>query len=344
MIALLAGTARRNVIELRRYAFNTFFEIVGIYVLFLIIFYGVRGVGGPRVRHGDALPAVVIGYVVFGLVFMSYSSLSTWMTQEANLGTLEQLAVSPYGLLAVLSAEYAPSVIRQAIVVCCITVAAEATTGQWLHLHVLTIASRDFAARPATRRRSGVSEPGSVVQADGCTDRPSSIRLRRARRRSAQPIRLASLLPRRAGERPHPPGRRGRYQPGTLATTISWFVDSARRRIPGRRSDRLSKRRCPGPDTRCAWSPLICRSACGAHVSPTAQGVNVESASLVTIRSEDRSQLRCVDTTTATVRQRRPHRPRLRHGSAVMLLARRGVIRDLLTRPASFDPPRRRAI
>jgi ABC-2 type transport system permease protein len=138
--ALVLGIARRNIIELRRYAFNTFFEILGIYVLFLLLFYGVRGFGGAQVRDGDVLPALVIGYLVFGLVFMSYSSLASWVTQEATLGTVEQLAMSPYGLPAVLIAEYATSVIRQAVVVTCIAIAAQATTGQWLHLRPLTIA------------------------------------------------------------------------------------------------------------------------------------------------------------------------------------------------------------
>lgn len=143
-MTLVIGTARRNIIELRRYAFNTFFEIVGIYALFLLLFYGVRGFGGAQVREGDVLPSLVIGYLVFGLVFMSYASLATWVTQEATLGTVEQLAMSPYGLPAVLVAEYATSVIRQAVVVTCIAIAAQATTGQWLHLRPLTIAPLVF--------------------------------------------------------------------------------------------------------------------------------------------------------------------------------------------------------
>lgn len=140
MIAMTIGTARRNVIELRRYAFDTFFSIAGIYVLFLVIFYGIRSVGGASIRHNGTLPSLVTGFVVFGLVLMSYSSISNWMTQEATLGTLEQLAMSPFGLLSVLCAEYWTNLIYQGVVVTSILLGAEAVTGQWLHLHVLTLA------------------------------------------------------------------------------------------------------------------------------------------------------------------------------------------------------------
>src|SRR5205085_3955928 len=99
--ALFAGLWRRNVIEMRRYAFDTLFQIGGVFLLFTLIFYGAKSLGGPSVRHGDALASIVIGFVVLMLVVLSYVSLATWVTMQATQGVLEQLAMSRFGLLNV---------------------------------------------------------------------------------------------------------------------------------------------------------------------------------------------------------------------------------------------------
>ena len=139
MIALLAGLTRRNVIELRRYGFDTFFQLAGIFLLFTLIFWGAKGIGGADIREGDTLPAIVSGYVVLWLVLGAYFTMSQWMTQEAMLGTLEQLALSPFGLLNVLLAEFVASLGYQLFTLVVVLFASEAVTGQWLHIDVLTL-------------------------------------------------------------------------------------------------------------------------------------------------------------------------------------------------------------
>ena len=46
MTALLVGLSRRTLIELRRYAFDTIFQFVGIFLLFTLLFWGASGIGG----------------------------------------------------------------------------------------------------------------------------------------------------------------------------------------------------------------------------------------------------------------------------------------------------------
>ena len=140
MTALLAGLSRRNLIELRRYWFDTFFQFAGIFLLFTLIFWGARGIGGEDIRDGDTLPAIVIGFVVLTLVLGTYYTMSQWMTQEATLGTLEQLALSPFGLLTVLLGEFVASLWYQFLIVGVMLVGSEAVTGQWLRIDVVTLA------------------------------------------------------------------------------------------------------------------------------------------------------------------------------------------------------------
>jgi ABC-2 type transport system permease protein len=139
VIALLGGLTRRNLIELRRYGFDTFFQLAGVFMLFTLIFWGAKGIGGADIREGDTLPAIVAGYVVLWLVLGAYFTMSQWMTQEATLGTLEQLALSPFGLLNVLLAEFVASLGYQLLMLVVVLFASEAVTGQWLHIDVLTL-------------------------------------------------------------------------------------------------------------------------------------------------------------------------------------------------------------
>ncbi len=140
MIALLIGVSRRNLIELRRYGFDTLFQFAGIFILFTLLFWGAKGIGGADIREGDTLPAIVVGFVVLSLVLGSFFATSQWLTQEATLGTLEQIAMSPFGLLNVLLAEAVASLWFLALVTGVMLIGAEAMSGQWLHIDVLTLA------------------------------------------------------------------------------------------------------------------------------------------------------------------------------------------------------------
>ncbi len=140
MIALLVGLSRRNLIELRRYGFDTFFQFAGIFMLFTLLFWGAKGVGGADIRNGDTLPAIVVGFVVLSIVLGSFFTTSQWLTQEATLGTLEQIAISPFGLLRVLIAESIASLWFLALITSAMLVGAEAVSGQWLHIDIVTLA------------------------------------------------------------------------------------------------------------------------------------------------------------------------------------------------------------
>ena len=107
--------------------------------MFVLVFFGARAIGGPTVRHGETLPSIVVGFVVFFLIVFGYSSLSGWMTNEATLGTLEQVAMSPHGILSVLLTEYVALMVVQVVLVGSLLLAAEATSGQWLNLDVATL-------------------------------------------------------------------------------------------------------------------------------------------------------------------------------------------------------------
>ena len=107
--AVLYGTSARKVaIEFRRYIFDTLSGIVTIYGFFLILFFGARVFGGDRPGFGDTLSGVIVSYALWALTMFALGSLTYDLTQEAQLGTLEQLMVTPASPVAVVLGKLLP--------------------------------------------------------------------------------------------------------------------------------------------------------------------------------------------------------------------------------------------
>ncbi len=139
-IAVLYGASfRRSLIEFRRYIFDTFSGIVTVYGFFLIIFLGARIFGGDQPGFGRTLEGVVVSYGVWALTIFALSGLTFEMTQEAQLGTLEQLGMSPFGLVNVLLARVFSSLGVQFFVWAILLTLMMATTGRWLNIDVVSV-------------------------------------------------------------------------------------------------------------------------------------------------------------------------------------------------------------
>lgn len=87
----------RNLINMRRYVFNTISGLVTMYIVFMLLFMGVRGIGGAALAGGTTLEGLVVSYLLWVLSISAYSDLAWDLNQEAQVGTLEQLYISPIG-------------------------------------------------------------------------------------------------------------------------------------------------------------------------------------------------------------------------------------------------------
>lgn len=119
--------------ENRRYWFNTL-AALGVFVaLFAMLFFGVRTFGSPQAD----LSALVVGYYAFGLTNVAFQRLASFLIVESQVGTLEQLALTPFGLGRVALARmltYLVSVVAFATVALVITMAI---AGVWLRVHLV---------------------------------------------------------------------------------------------------------------------------------------------------------------------------------------------------------------
>lgn len=93
---LLIGIFEKEYILLKEYPVDTIGGVIGMYAIFLIIFFGGTAVAGGRV--GSALGAIVVGYFLLMMATTSFQGISDTITEEAQWGTLERLTMSPLGI------------------------------------------------------------------------------------------------------------------------------------------------------------------------------------------------------------------------------------------------------
>lgn len=95
---LFKVSVERTFKELIRYRFNTFSNIVLLYVVFMAMFIGVRSfgmsLGVSPIDMGSNLEGFVVGYFVWSIMMMTYSGIAYGIVNDASRGTLEQLNMS----------------------------------------------------------------------------------------------------------------------------------------------------------------------------------------------------------------------------------------------------------
>ena len=134
---LVRAVAVRQVKERLRYRFDLVALIGVTYVIFLLILLGARtvsGGSGPGGFGGDDAAGLAVGFVVVTLATLMYGFVSQGLREEADRGTLEQVAMSPYGLATVLVASTAVAAVFQVVEAAILLVAASLTAGVALEL------------------------------------------------------------------------------------------------------------------------------------------------------------------------------------------------------------------
>lgn len=93
---LCYGIFKKEYVLLKEYPIDTIGGVIGMYALFLLIFFGGSAVAGNRI--GDALGAIVVGYFLLMMATISFQEMADAITEEAQWGTLERLTMSPFGI------------------------------------------------------------------------------------------------------------------------------------------------------------------------------------------------------------------------------------------------------
>lgn len=135
---LFRGTMKKTLITMRRYFFNTVSGLVTMYIVFCLLFFGAQSLGGA-VDLGDTLEGLVVGYFVWMVAIMAYSDLSWHLLNEAQVGTLEQMYLTPSGFHWVNAAFLLSNLLIQLVLLSIILALMMVTSGQRLVIDVFSM-------------------------------------------------------------------------------------------------------------------------------------------------------------------------------------------------------------
>lgn len=134
---LFKATFLKTVWLLKRYLFNTVTMVVGMYLLFALLFFGGRAMAPAVVA--DSIDALVVGFLVWTMAIRAYQQTSSDIRQEAQWGTLEQLHLTPFGIGYVVLCTSLVNVIVTLLIGGLVLVSMAVTTGTSLTIDLVTV-------------------------------------------------------------------------------------------------------------------------------------------------------------------------------------------------------------
>lgn len=99
VVVLFRELAHRKFRLVVRYPVDALGQLATTFLFFLLIVFGGKTFAGPT--FGSNLDLIIVGYFLWSMTLVAFTSLSSSFMSEAIRGTLEQLYVSPFGFSTV---------------------------------------------------------------------------------------------------------------------------------------------------------------------------------------------------------------------------------------------------
>ncbi len=136
---LLSAQFKREFVYLKRYFFNFIGGFITLYVVFLLVFLGYRGIAGGTEMYGSGLGNLIVGYVLWVFAMMIYQDISYNLFNEAREGILEQLYMSPFGYTRVTTFRLLAALFIHFGMALVILIAMMLSTGRFLNLDLISL-------------------------------------------------------------------------------------------------------------------------------------------------------------------------------------------------------------
>jgi ABC-2 type transport system permease protein len=136
---LLKAMMKKNFLIIWRYPFNLVAGITSIMMVFFIIFYGAKFIGGGNPSFGSTLEGIVMGFMLWTFIIFAFSDLTWDFINEAQQGTLEQLYMSSLGFGWVSISYVLTFLVINLTLTLSMFFLMMAVTGKWLHLDFLSL-------------------------------------------------------------------------------------------------------------------------------------------------------------------------------------------------------------
>lgn len=105
------------------------------YLVFMLMFLGVQGLAGGAIM-GDGLESLVVGYITWFVLLISYQAVPYTILSEAQQGTLEQLYTAPLSFGALAAFKLIAEILVDMVLAVLLLLFIIATTGTSLHLDI----------------------------------------------------------------------------------------------------------------------------------------------------------------------------------------------------------------
>ncbi|PKR83179.1 ABC transporter permease [Heyndrickxia camelliae] len=138
LLQLFNANFRREFILLKRYLPNTISELITFFCIFLAMFFGIKVVGDPSTMETN-VQYTIVSYVFWFLSMGAMQGIGWSIMSEAQLGTLEQMYMSPMGAWRILLARIISTTLQQLIILAVLLYLAMLVTNTWLNIDVISI-------------------------------------------------------------------------------------------------------------------------------------------------------------------------------------------------------------
>lgn len=124
---------------MKRYSINSLGGILTMYVIFLMLLGGYKGIGNLGGIEGDTIEDLVIGYALWVFLLITYQAISITIRTESQEGTLEQLYMSAHGIGWIMGAKVVASFLFNLLIMAIILFATMLTSGVSLNLDLISL-------------------------------------------------------------------------------------------------------------------------------------------------------------------------------------------------------------
>lgn len=138
LMHLFNANFRREFILLKRYLPNTISQLITFFCIFLAMFFGIKVIGDPTTMEAN-VQYTIVSYVFWFLSLMAMSGIGWSIMSEAQLGTLEQMYMSPMGAWRILLARIISTTVQQLVILVVLLYLSMLVTGTWLNIDVVSI-------------------------------------------------------------------------------------------------------------------------------------------------------------------------------------------------------------
>lgn len=132
MLELFVAQLKWSWIQYKRYAHEVLGGVIALSITFYGLFLSVGYIAGSGFRFGDRLDAVIVGYTLWSLVIFIMNGINATLQREAQVGTLEQLFISPFNITKILLLRAVSDLLLQCGVITIVLFIIMALTGRWL--------------------------------------------------------------------------------------------------------------------------------------------------------------------------------------------------------------------